>query len=232
MNTFREPLNNRKVRQALNYAVNWDRIMKTVLRGYAYRTTIPCTPYDFGCSPTIKGYDYNPTLAKKLLAEAGFPDGFETTLDSPNGRYLMDKVVAQALAGELANVGIRARVSIQEWGVYYNQRFLGKKIEGLGLFGMGNPIFDVDHLMSVHFDPSRRSIYFNTPDLTRLAEAGMTTPDPAKRKRIYDQAMRLIVAEAPWIFGYGQMDIYGTSKRLVWSPRPDEELPMFEAKLQ
>src|SRR5678815_2132575 len=116
------PTADRRVRQALIAAVNADEIIRTVLGGQAARTASILTPAHFGFDPTLKPPEHNATRAKALLAEAGYPKGITLTLNSPNGRYLMDKEVAEAVAGQLTKSGVHTSVRTFESVSYTHLR--------------------------------------------------------------------------------------------------------------
>jgi len=99
-----------RVRKAINYAIDMDTIIKTVLEGYGQVLGVPLEKEAFGFNPSIKWYGYDPERAKTLLREAGHPNGFEMTLHAPNRRYMNDIEVMQAMAQMLTKVGIRAKV--------------------------------------------------------------------------------------------------------------------------
>ncbi|HJR01013.1 MAG TPA: ABC transporter substrate-binding protein, partial [Methylomirabilota bacterium] len=91
LNAFNKPLSDVRVRQALNYATDVEALVKSVLDGNGRRMTGPFTPQMFGFDATVKGYGPDPARARRLLAEAGYPDGVEITLESPAGRYQGDR---------------------------------------------------------------------------------------------------------------------------------------------
>jgi peptide/nickel transport system substrate-binding protein len=93
------PTKDKRVRQAINYAVNVDEIIQGVLEGQAIRTATPLTPKHFGFDPKLPAYKQDVAKARKLLAEAGYPNGIDLVLNSPDGRYLKDKEVSEAVAG-------------------------------------------------------------------------------------------------------------------------------------
>src|SRR5207247_3311417 len=101
------PTRDKRVRQALLAAVNVDEIIRTVLEGNAVHTATPLTPKHFGFDPTFTPMKVDVARARKLLADAGFPQGIDLTLNSPDGRYQKDKEVAEAVAGQLTKAGIR-----------------------------------------------------------------------------------------------------------------------------
>ncbi len=110
-----KPFDDPKVRQALNHAVNVDEIIQFVLGGAATRLASATKPGMLGHDPDLKPYPYDPAKAKQLLAEAGFPNGFEATLDAPNGRYLNDKAVAEAIVGQLNKVGLNITLNLPDY---------------------------------------------------------------------------------------------------------------------
>ena len=114
INAQKGPLANTKVRQALNYAVDKNKIIKELYNGYAIPIGSGIPNTDFGFNPAIKPYPYDPAMAKKLLAEAGFANGLEIELQSGNGIHLNDKQLTEAVAAMLAEVGVTAKVTILE----------------------------------------------------------------------------------------------------------------------
>ena len=111
LNAFRKPLSDARVRQALNYATDVDAIIKNVMDGNGRRQEGPFTPNVFGFDPSVKGYAPDAARARRLLAEAGYPDGLDIVLDAPAGRYQGDKEIAEALgaSGRRPGSGPRCR---------------------------------------------------------------------------------------------------------------------------
>ena len=167
INTRTAPFDNVKVRQAMNYAVDKEAIVKNILLGSATVTPSVCSPeLVFGCPDNIKGYPYDPAKAKQLLAEAGFPDGFSSSMLNTQGRYLASVDIGQAIAGYLDKVGIHLQIEQKEWGLF-NSMFLSGQQPTTFYHGYGNTFADVDGIFSGHFDPARRALYWNDPDVTR-----------------------------------------------------------------
>jgi peptide/nickel transport system substrate-binding protein len=102
-----EPIHDRRVRLAMNLAIDRDALIQKLMQGYgvAVGSGIPTT--DFGYDPTVKPHPYDPERAKKLLAEAGYPNGFTTSLKFAPGYIIMDKPIMEAVSGMLAKVGSR-----------------------------------------------------------------------------------------------------------------------------
>ena len=202
------PLMKKKVRQAINYAVDKQSLIKHILMGSGEQLATPLIPLAFGYDPAIKAYSYDPEKAKKLLAEAGYPNGFKTEFATGSGRYLMDKQIAEAIAGMLAKVGIQAKLQVYEWGKYEQVR-KAHKVEPLYLLGWGNTMSDADGtLVPLFFSKSRYSNYQNQA-LDKMMMGARYQMDTEKRKSQYSEILRLIKDEAPWIFLYQQRDNYG-----------------------
>jgi len=220
LNAFKKPLSDVRVRQALNYATDVDAIIQSVLEGNGRRMPGPFTPHMFGYDGSVKGYPHDPGKARRLLAEAGYPDGLEITLDAPDGRYQGDKEIAQALAGQWQKAGFKVKVQVAEWGAYF-KRYLGKQFADAYLLGLGGPMQDADELYNL-VSSKGRGLYYKNEKVDALFDAGRSTMDPAKRRKIYSDLARAMVEDATWVFLLQQVDIYAMRDRVAWTPRPDQ----------
>jgi peptide/nickel transport system substrate-binding protein len=230
LNTFKKPLSDLRVRQALNHATDVDAIIKTVLEGNGRRTEGPLTPNMFGHDPGVKGYPYDPAKARRLLSEAGYPDGLEITLDSPEGRYQGDKEVAEALAGQWQKAGFKPKVQVAEWGAYF-KKYLAKQFTDAYLLGLGGPMQDGDELYNL-VSSKGRGLYYKNERVDQLFDAGRSTMDPAKRRRIYSDLAKAMIEDATWVFLLQQVDIYALRDRVEWTPRPDQWMLFHGASLK
>jgi peptide/nickel transport system substrate-binding protein len=227
MNTWNAPLDDPRVRQALNYGVNVEEIIEFLLDGFGFPLASVTGPAEFGYNPNLETYPYDPDRARELLAEAGYPDGFDITLDTPTGRYLQDVEVSQAIAGQLADIGVNVEVRPAEFQEYFD-RWLASEIEGLYFLGFGASTLDADGVMGSHFDSERRGLYYNSPESDELIHAAMREFDEEAREAIYHELMEYFHEQAPWIFLYTQQDIYGVASDLDWAPRADERLWVYD----
>jgi peptide/nickel transport system substrate-binding protein len=230
LNAFRKPLSDVRVRQALNYATDVDSIIKNVLDGNGRRLEGPLTPRMFGYAPGIKGYPPDPVVARRLLAEAGYPNGVDIALDAPAGRYQGDKEIAEALGGQWQKAGFRPRVEVAEWGAYF-KRYLAKQFEGAYLLGLGGPMQDADELYNL-VSSKGRGLYYKNEKIDQLFDLGRSTMDPAKRRSTYADLARAMVDDATWVFLMQQVDIYASRDRLSWTPRGDQWMLFQEATLK
>ena len=230
LNAFKKPLSDVRVRQALNYATDVDAIVKNVLEGNGRRLEGPLTPQMFGYDASVKGYPHDPARARKLLAEAGYPDGLEITLESPAGRYQGDKEIAEALGGQWQKAGFRPRVQVAEWGAYF-KRYLGKQFQNAYLLGLGGPMQDADELYNL-VSSKGRGLYYKNERVDALFDLGRGTMDMAKRRHVYRDLARAMVEDATWVFLLQQVDIYASRDRLTWTPRPDQWMPLHDASIK
>ena len=230
LNALRKPLSDVRVRQALNYATDVDAIIKNVMDGNGRRLEGPFTPNVFGFDASVKGYAPDPGRARRLLAEAGYPDGVEVTLDAPAGRYQGDKEIAEALGGQWQKAGFRPKVQVAEWGAYF-KKYLGKQMLDAYLLGLGGPMQDADELYNL-VSSKGRGLYYKNERVDDLFDQGRATTDPARRRKVYADLARAMVEDATWVFLMQQVDIYATRDRLVWTPRPDQWLLFHSAALK
>jgi peptide/nickel transport system substrate-binding protein len=224
------PLRDKRVRQAINHGVDVQSIIDNILGGHGKRLATPFTPLVFGHDPAVPLYDHNPRKVKELLAAAGYPQGLELTLASPVGRYLMDKDVSQAVAGQLTESGIKTNVKIKEWGTHIRD-ITGHEMTDMYLLGWCLPALDPDNWVWPSFHTGEPFSNYSNPEVDKLMEQARKELNAEKRKKLYSQLLSLLRDEAPWLFLYQQMDLYGVSNRVKWAPRSDEVIWLPEVGL-
>jgi len=225
-------LKSSKVRQALNYAVDVNTIIRKVMSGYALRTATIVPPYFAGYSKSIKPYPYDPKKAKQLLAQAGYPNGFSMTMMVPAGRYLLGEQIAQAVAGYLNNVGVKTNVNIVDFGVFAKDTQT-RQIPASFFAGWGESFFNpIDEAqVAIQCGTSGFSWYCNHKVDSLITQAS-TTLNQAKQDAVIVNFQKAILANPPFIYLFAYKDLYGVSKRLAWTPRTDETINMYEASLK
>lgn len=220
---------NLKFRQALAHAVDADALIKNVLLGNGNKVLGSLTPNHFGYNSALKPHAYDPELAKKLLQESGY-DGSPIRFDTPNGRYAMDKEMAEAITGQLQQIGVNVKLQVNEWGNHV-ALMQTRQQEGLYLLGWGNSTWDADGtLLPLLTGAGAFSTYTNATS-DKLIQEAAALMDAKQRETRYLQALEIIHGEVAHLVDWQQKDVYGVSKRLKWSPRSDEELNMFGASL-
>jgi peptide/nickel transport system substrate-binding protein len=224
----REPFKDKRVRQAMNYAIDKEAITKGLFSGMAPISKAPVSRGVPGHNPNLPQYNYDPEKAKKLLAEAG-ATGATFNFASSNGRYIMDRQVGEAIAGYLSAVGLNVKFENPPWGnlVAEITKFEKSKYDGY-LFGWGTFANHPDWILRSHFYSKsvKRTMYGN-PEVDRLIEEGAQEFDEAKMKAIYYRAQEIIWDEASWMFLYEQPSIDAKSKKLNWGAGRLDEFFLF-----
>ncbi len=200
---------NATVRQALNYAVDKDAIVKSIYSGYAKPLSGQgLNEYYYGFNPDVKPYPYDVDKAKQLLAQAGYPNGFDTTLWASRGNYQGDYETAQAVAGQLAKVGVRVTVKPLEFAVYAND-LPARKLTPMALLAFaGNPDADT---MFEFFRSDNPYSYFNDSGVDATLAQIRTTTDANKRLQLlhqmaateHDQALAIWLHSLVNFYGFG-----------------------------
>jgi peptide/nickel transport system substrate-binding protein len=192
LNASKGPLADKRVRQAINYAIDKDKIINALIGGAAKPLNGPYHSLQDGYDPSAPvPYAYDPDKAKQLLSEAGYADGFSFTIDSPTGRYLSDKEVAEASAGDLHKVGIEMSVNPLEWGAMVNS--LQQKTSDAFLLMQNNK--DPYIIVSTCFDSSIKGLpwlgYSNPAVDSMIDQAGQEANDQ-QRTAQYTQLVRCV----------------------------------------
>lgn len=219
MNNKVKPFDNPLVRQAMNYAIDNKTIVEKVMLGVGTPIRGPFGPNVWGYDPKFEkmGYSYNPEKAKALLKQAGYPNGFDTELWHPTGRYTMDKVASEAIQAQLAKVGVRAKLKTGSWGLVAPSVRKGKA--PMFFYGWGASTGDADMVMYQKFHSSnhgRSGNYtrYSNPAYEKVVVKARQIVDPAARKVLYLKAAKMLHDNPPWIFFKQEVMIVGKSKKL------------------
>lgn len=224
-----EIMSNTKVRQALNYAVDRDAIRKALFADVSEETTGPLAPAVFG------SHDYGPIKqdlekAKALLAEAGYPNGFDTKIVTTT-QYDKGSELAEMIAAQLAEIGVNATIEVLEWSVFRPM------ISGMTAEEFDAPLFIMGAGTSMaDADGGYRGLYTTTPDgkndrnygfysnaeVDEYIEQGMTETDPEKRKEIYAKAGQILYLDDPaGIWLYDQLNVFAYNSDKIDGLRVD-----------
>lgn len=225
MNVTRPPFNDARVRRAANFAIDMELVTETVLSGFAQVIPTLLSPDAFGYNP-LEPYGYDPERARELLREAGYPDGFEITLDAED----RTKQLAQLYAQQLGEVGITARVQISEFGVLRPQLLAQQR--DMWLTDWGNGSLDPAGILPPKLKTKGRGNYtgYSNPRVDELLEFTQRTSDPDARRLAFQEIQKIIYEEAPMVFGYVAEELYGVNKRVGgWRPSPDGRINLHDA---
>ena len=225
------PFDKKEVRQAVAYAIDRDKLIKTLLEGRATRLDGPLGPGQYGYDPNLKPrYTYNPKKAKELLAKAGYPNGVDVKLYTPVGRYTLDKQVNEAVAAMLTEVGIRTKLQTPEWPTLWANVQKGK----VPFFYMGRgSVLDPSAALHQYFRTGGSlRIGYSNPKLDKLLDKEQQSFDVAKRKEYLSQAMSVITEEAPAHFMWRHKLLWGLSKKVSYKPLPDARIYGLDMKVR
>jgi len=199
LNWDREPLSDKRVRQAINHAIDKDLLIEGAAWGYG-------TKLGSNMSPVMESYyvelsdfyQYDPQRAKALLAEAGYPNGFEVTLSLPSS-YDLHVKTGEMVAAMLAEVGIRVRIELVEWGTWLDRIYTKRDYDMtiVGLTGKLDP-----HTVLSRYESSyaRNFTNFRSDEYDKLIEEGLRSSDFARRQEIYRRCQEILAEEAAAVF--------------------------------
>jgi peptide/nickel transport system substrate-binding protein len=222
----RNPFKDVRVRRAVSMAINRQGIVERVMEGAALPASNLVAPSVFGHANALKPDPFDADGAKKLLAEAGFPNGFSATLNAPNNRYVNDEQVAQAIAQMLARVGITTRVATSPANIYFvkarNQEF------GLAMLGWGSFSGDLAlRTLVATFDAERGHGTWNwgrysNRKVDGLVTQALATLDEGKREAFAREAMTVAMQDHAVVPLHHQVTTWAMRKGLAYTARTDE----------
>ena len=208
LNTTRKPFDDIRVRQALNLAVNKEQIIKTILfgMGKVAKSTLPIMRY---YNHDIAPYTYDPAKAKELLAQAGYPNGFESTMLVVSGEPTASQA-AVVIQDSLKKIGVDIKISMLEGGTHWETTKSGNY--DMAMSYCTSDTLDPDQIIGfTMLTPGRADSYhtrFKNEEINRLFVEGRTTPDGDQREQIYKKLLAMHYHDAPFIFLYHIPSVY------------------------
>jgi peptide/nickel transport system substrate-binding protein len=233
LNATRPPFkDNPKLWRALNLAVDRAAINDSLLDGLGQLESCQVlSPAYFGYNPDLKPIPYDPAKAKALLAEAGYPDGLSIELEVPTGRYIQASDIAQVVAAQLAEVGVKATIRELEFGAFMNKYLVGRNLADTAYFGLGWPTLDAGGLLNF-WETDNPQAYWDNPEFTKLAREARSTNDTAKRSALYKKLTQSMCDAAPLIFMFFTPITYAESPDIEWQARGDDWVRAMDVKLR
>ncbi|MDD9150397.1 MULTISPECIES: ABC transporter substrate-binding protein [unclassified Sporolactobacillus] len=227
-----KPFDNPKVRQALNMAVDKQGIIKAFYNGEGQAATNPMPPSLLGYDKSIKPYSYDLTAAKKLLAEAGYPNGFSTTLytmSNPRDYMPEPQNVAQSIQSTFGKIGVKVNIVTVEWSSYIDKLMKG----GIPMYLMGwiGDNGDPDNFLYTLLDKdsigSNNLSFYSNDQLHNVLIAAQSQTNDAQRVALYNQAQVIIHNDAPWVpLVYAKPVLVGKSTITGYKPSPTGSEPL------
>jgi peptide/nickel transport system substrate-binding protein len=231
------PFDDVRVRQALNYAVNVEAILDNLI-GVGTRMA---TGSNYPIPSPVQAYSYDPQKAADLLDEAGVVDSdgdgvrewngqpMSIEIGSPMGRYVKDAEIAQAAAADITAIGIPAEAKAYEWSVYSDMS-LNNTLPPLHLLGFGTTFSgQYEHWFMTEGFPMNTT-HWNNPDFESVYAELKSTLDIEKRTEMIHELDQIAHEGAPWVFIWKQVDFYGASDRVEFTPRADEMIILGELR--
>lgn len=226
------PAKNKKVRQALNYAVDKDGLIGTVLDGFARKLDGQVLSREYyGYHDGLKAYPYDPNKAKQLLAEAGYGNGLTINMTGPPERYVLGKETMQVLAAMFERVGVKTNLNYVEFGRFV-QVLLNKSFDDTAFWGAAT-VPDADVYLGAIFVKGGAYSSNASDEFDEAYNRAQRTMDPVRRLELYRRAAEIIHEEVPAIFLHQQTNVFGMSPRVTgFKPDPDEGIRVQGVRLR
>ena len=232
----KNPFKDARVRKAFYQAIDIEAIKSRVMRGNSAPSSILISPLLFSRAAEIKRHPYDVEAAKKLLAEAGYPNGFEVTMDCPNDRYVNDEAICQAVAAMLARANVKVQLNAQPKAKYFEKAGPTAKYDSSfnllgwtpGSFNSWNVLGNITHCR----DASGKGGQFNyggycNPNVDALADKILVESDTAKRDAMILEAFKIVHEEAGIIPLHQQTLAWGVSKKTKIVQRADNQILLY-----
>src|ERR1700730_4518623 len=229
---YQAPSAAKRVRQAIAHAPDADEIIKGVLDGRGQRVATMLRSMHFGYDPSLKPINQDLAKSKKLLAEAGFPNGLEIALNGPQGRYVRDKGVLEAVAGQLTKAGIKTTMRTYEFVNYLNNMVYVHKAGPVWLIGWGQGMMDAEGIYVPLFRSGSLLCNYYNADMDGMIDQAQTMMDEKQRLAQYHRINKLWIDDQAGVPLYQQIDLYGANKRVNWKARSDELIKAYDMSLK
>jgi peptide/nickel transport system substrate-binding protein len=239
----KNPFKDIRVREAFYKAIDVELIKTRVMRGLSTPSAVMIAPQLFALSKDFTRPKYDPDGAKKLLVEAGYPDGFEVTMDCPNDRYVNDAAICQAVVGMLARIGVKVDLLAQPKAQYF-AKVLKPGGFKTSFFMLGwqpgsqdshNVMHDIMGCRPDPADPARGEAnlggYCNK-DFDALTDKVLVETDPAKRDQMIKQAFAIAIKDYAYIPLHQQALAWGVSNKVKLTQRADNQVLLYWATKQ
>jgi len=225
--TGKNPFLDARVRRAFLLAINEEAIVKHVMNGFAEVAGQMVPPMVYGFDESIKRPAYDPEKAKALLKDAGYPNGFAVTLDAPNDRYVNDAQIAQAIAADLARIGVRVKVNAIPKNTFFPMT--DRRETSFNLMGWACNPPDAIRFMTAnaHSDDPKLKLgaanagNYSNPKVDKLIETVSRTVKADERLRLLQETQRLLMEDVAFIPLHTQVNIHAKIKRLKMTLRAD-----------
>src|SRR5215475_8142840 len=223
------PMTDKRVRQAVNLAADQDAIIKQAINALGDRVATVVNPIEFGWDPNLKPYKQDIARAKKLLADAGFPNGVDVVLNE--GPPTVEPGLLQtdeAIVADMTKAGFRVKRNYTGDSTVYVARAKEGKLGPMNTWSWGYySVFDADAILHDMLKCGEFYSYYCNKELDDLIITGRSTLDQKKRAEVYARAQKLLFDDAAYLYKWGLRGVWGISNRVEYSAPPDEVDRMF-----
>lgn len=214
------PFDNVKVRQALNYAVDVNSIVKSIYFGYGSRLATVVAKQSLGYDQSIEAYPYDVNRAKQLLAEAGFPNGFDVEFDNFTGSIADHSKAGEAIVGYLQKAGLNVKQNLFEFGAFGPRR-VANQTSPLFIYSIGDAYFEPSWVVR-WLTQGNLGMFYKNPKLDEMLTTIEATDDPKERAKLYTPVQQLLKDEAPFIYLFQADGVMAMGTKIDYEPRVDE----------
>ncbi|MFE2039738.1 ABC transporter substrate-binding protein [Streptomyces sp. NPDC059477] len=204
LDTSRKPWDDPLVRRAANYAVDREAIAEELLHGTAEPAHQAAPRGTFAYDPANDTYDHDPAEARRLLAEAGYPDGFSTSVTVPTGGSgnLVPVPIAEAVQRDLAAIGIDVEIRTTDWSTLIGAEAKGEVALDSQAIAQSTTLFQSEALLPLFIgtDSTFWTGHYSNPEVDKLLAAAGAATDRESREADYTEALKLVTEDAPWLF--------------------------------
>jgi len=231
-NTIRGIMQNKLIRQAVNYAIDKEAIVQALFLGSAVpaRGQLGKEAY-FGFNKNLDAYAFNPEKAKELLKEAGYK-GEVVQLISERGRWMKDGEISEAVASMISDVGINVKLTFLSWQQWLDTLFNLEKAPDIMFSSNGNELFDMDRFYQAIIKTGGPQSAYSNPDIDKKIDVARNEMDPVKRQALYEELAQFVYDDPFGASLINLKSIWGISKNLEWEPREDGRVIFSEMSLK
>ncbi|KAB2336692.1 ABC transporter substrate-binding protein [Cytobacillus depressus] len=217
------PTSDLKVRQAIDYAIDDQALIDSLLDGKGTPTLTRINPGNLGFEESLYNkYNYDVERSKELLAESGFKDGLTIELSGPTGRYIKDREILQMVAGMLEAVGIKTEMNIQKWSTF-SEAIDQQKFKDGYLIALGSSFFDSGQSLDYYGSERASTINgYSNETVDQLLKEAKVSLDENERTQKYQEVQKIASQELPIIPLFQIDQFFGASKKIEYQPRLDE----------
>jgi peptide/nickel transport system substrate-binding protein len=226
-NVNKPPLDNPKIREAIDVAIDRSAITDKLLRGLGKPTGVMVPPMNIGYEPSFRPVAYNPEKAKKLVNEARY-DGTPITIQYPNNNIVMANEVVQAIAGYMTAAGLKVEIKPMEFTAFF-PLWLQSKLDSMYFFAFGSTQYHAESILTTMYEDGSHA-YKVDMEIDALLKKQRTITDPAEQTKVLAAALRKSNENRYHLPLYDEMQAYGAKKTVSYSPWPDGFVRLYDFK--